>query len=207
MVYCISAGAAHFPICVIDGSRSTSAICVRYTWNSKRSPVNYTDVVIELLSLSSIHLWYTVLAPHHIFVTVSWNFKDEINALSPVKNKHSVSHHVGVFSSKHSIMAGCASLFTWHANRGAPICGQLQKGCRWVGLLGAGGCPLNLLIAPWQSALGDITRSADLLHRETSEWLFGDGLSLQAQKKQFRWRTSYGLQGEQAECVSSLRQV
>lgn len=38
--------------------------------------------------------------------------------------------------------------------RGAPMCGQLQVGRRLVGVVGDGGCPLNLLIALWQSTSG-----------------------------------------------------
>lgn len=88
MVYCISAGTAYFPLCLVDGSRSTSAICVRYTWYSKRNPVNYTDVVIELISLTNIHLWYSVLAPHHIFCNSVLKFQRWNKCLAMLEFSH-----------------------------------------------------------------------------------------------------------------------
>ena len=66
------------------------------------------------------------------------------------------------------------------------MCGSLRIGHRLVGVLGVGGWRMSL--EPINSSLtkhlrGDITRSAGLLHRESSEWLSRDRHSLWTYRK------------------------
>lgn len=85
---------------------------------------------------------------YYLFIvcwTASWNSEEKIKALLPVGKEHSVSHHAGPFSSKHSIMPDCPSPFhRARQQRGAPMCGQLRMGRRLVGVLGVGGWWMSL---------------------------------------------------------------
>lgn len=112
-----------------------------------------------------------------------------------------LSPHCAFFPYKHCIMADCPSPFhracQWI---GAPMCGQLHVGRRLVGVLGDGGCPLNLLITLWQSTSGRYHMlcwppAQRILSVALQRWAF----LTDTQETQPRWRASYGLWGEQVQ--------
>lgn len=83
-----------------------------------------------------------------------WTLKRK-NKLCCLWGMSTILHHAGLFPSKHSIMADCPIAFSMGTT--AEKCTQLQVGCiGWWECwgLGDGGCPLNLLIALWQSTWG-----------------------------------------------------
>lgn len=140
-----------------------------------------------MATITDLIIWVIYYA---VCWAASWNFEEEIKALPPAGSERRLSPR-RPFSSKHSIMADWPSPFhrarRW---RGAPMCRQLRVGRRLVGVLGDGGCPLNLLIALWQSTSGEISHA--LLASRTVTPLQRWAFLTDTQEAPYRRGASYG---------------